>query len=64
MRICAPPDKQFAELLAGVGVPLVPVGPPTGSMVRPSAVAATLVRHTGPDALLRSMIADDPDRSC
>jgi vancomycin aglycone glucosyltransferase len=25
-RVCAPPDKEFAELLAGVGVPLVPVG--------------------------------------
>jgi vancomycin aglycone glucosyltransferase len=28
VRVCAPPDKVFAELLAGVGVPLVPVGPP------------------------------------
>jgi vancomycin aglycone glucosyltransferase len=35
--MCAPPDKEFAELLAGVGVPLVPVGPPMGSMVRPSS---------------------------
>jgi vancomycin aglycone glucosyltransferase len=26
-RVCAPPDKEFAELLAGVGVPLVPAGP-------------------------------------
>ena len=25
VRVCAPPD--FAELLAGVGVPLVPIGP-------------------------------------
>jgi vancomycin aglycone glucosyltransferase len=23
VRVCAPPDKGFAELLAGVGVPLV-----------------------------------------
>ena len=39
VRMCAPPDKEFAELLAGVGVPLVPVGPLMGSMVRPSSAA-------------------------
>jgi vancomycin aglycone glucosyltransferase len=39
VRVCAPPDEEFAELLAGVGVPLVPVGPPMGSMVRPSSAA-------------------------
>jgi len=32
-RVCAPPDKEFAELLAGVGVPLVPAGRPVGPMV-------------------------------
>jgi vancomycin aglycone glucosyltransferase len=32
VRVCAPPDKEFA-------VPLVPVGPPMGSMVRPSSAA-------------------------
>ncbi|MEH0938501.1 glycosyltransferase [Micromonospora psammae] len=26
-RVCAPPDEEFAERLAGVGVPLVPFGP-------------------------------------
>ncbi|MDX6431191.1 MAG: vancomycin aglycone glucosyltransferase, partial [Streptosporangiaceae bacterium] len=26
VRVCAPPDEEFAELLAGVGVPMVPVG--------------------------------------
>ncbi|MEV7025163.1 glycosyltransferase [Kitasatospora sp. NPDC093558] len=26
VRVCAPPDREFAELLAGVGVELVPVG--------------------------------------
>ncbi|REK88901.1 glycosyltransferase [Streptomyces inhibens] len=35
VRVCAPPD--FAELLAGVGVPLVPVGRP----VRPMVTGAT-----------------------
>jgi vancomycin aglycone glucosyltransferase len=39
VRMCALPDKEFAQLPAGVGVPLVPVGPPMGSMVRPSAAA-------------------------
>jgi vancomycin aglycone glucosyltransferase len=34
VRVCAPPD--FAELLAGVGVPLVPIGQP----VRPPPRAA------------------------
>nr|WP_221462643.1 glycosyltransferase [Streptomyces olivoverticillatus] len=27
VRVCAPPDEDFAERLTGVGVPLVPVGP-------------------------------------
>ena len=35
VRVCAPPD--FAELLAGVGVPLVPIDQP----VRPPVTAAT-----------------------
>jgi vancomycin aglycone glucosyltransferase len=35
VRVCAPPD--FAELLAGVGVPLVPIGQP----VRPPVTKAT-----------------------
>src|SRR5258708_2092218 len=39
VRVCAPPD--FAELLAGVGVPLVPIGqavcPPVTKVTPPSA---------------------------
>jgi len=35
VRVCAPPD--FVELLAGVGVPLVPIGQP----VRPPVTKAT-----------------------
>ncbi|GAA0618152.1 glycosyltransferase [Kutzneria viridogrisea] len=27
VRVCAPPDEDFARRLAGIGVPLVPVGP-------------------------------------
>jgi vancomycin aglycone glucosyltransferase len=37
VRVCAPPDEEFAELLAGVGVPLVPFGQPWRSWARPSA---------------------------
>jgi vancomycin aglycone glucosyltransferase len=37
VRVCAPPDKGFAELLARVGVPLVPVDQP----VRPLVTGAT-----------------------
>ncbi|MFC9242738.1 glycosyltransferase [Streptomyces sp. NPDC057136] len=39
VRVCAPPDKEFAELLAGVGVELVPIGAPMGTMVRPASSA-------------------------
>ncbi|MGW8949669.1 glycosyltransferase [Streptomyces sp. NPDC055709] len=31
-RVCAPPDEEFAELLARVGVPLVPLGPTVRSV--------------------------------
>jgi len=36
VRVCAPPDEEFAELLAGAGVPLVPFGRPWRSWARPS----------------------------
>jgi vancomycin aglycone glucosyltransferase len=36
VRVCAPPDEEFAALLAGVGVPLVAFGRPWRSWVRPS----------------------------
>ncbi|MFI9243729.1 glycosyltransferase [Streptomyces sp. NPDC053086] len=32
-RVCAPPDEEFAALLARVGVPLVPLGPTVHSVV-------------------------------
>ena len=32
-RVCAPPDEEFAELLARVGVELVPLGPSVRSVV-------------------------------
>jgi vancomycin aglycone glucosyltransferase len=37
VQVCAPPDEEFAELLAGVGVPLLPIGQP----VRPPVTRAT-----------------------
>ncbi|MEV0248225.1 glycosyltransferase [Nocardia sp. NPDC050712] len=33
VRVCAPPDEDFAALLARVGVPLVPLGPTVRSVV-------------------------------
>ena len=45
MRVCAPPDKEFAELLARVGVPLVPVGQPVRPMVHGATSAADLPRR-------------------
>ncbi|GGQ06718.1 glycosyl transferase [Streptosporangium pseudovulgare] len=40
VRMCAPPDEEFATLLDGAGVPLVPFGPSVRALVtreRPSA---------------------------
>jgi vancomycin aglycone glucosyltransferase len=42
VRVCAPPDEEFAALLAGVDVPLVPLGPTVRSVVsgeRPPSAA-------------------------
>ena len=36
VRVCAPPDEEFASLLAGVGVPMVPFDRPWRSWERPS----------------------------
>ncbi|GAA2933746.1 glycosyltransferase [Streptomyces enissocaesilis] len=33
VRVCAPPDEDFAQLLAGVGVELVPVGRPARALM-------------------------------
>jgi len=33
VRVCAPPDEDFAKLLARLGVPLVPAGPSVRAMV-------------------------------
>jgi vancomycin aglycone glucosyltransferase len=75
VRMCAPPDEEFVERLAGVGVPLVPVGPPVGSMVQPVAGASRLVSELaaqfdpvaaateGCDALLATGLAHFASRS-
>ncbi|MEV8022365.1 glycosyltransferase [Streptomyces sp. NPDC086554] len=34
VRVCAPPDEDFAQRLAGVGVPLVPVGQSARAMTK------------------------------
>jgi vancomycin aglycone glucosyltransferase len=44
VRVCAPPDEVLAELLARAGVPVTPVGPRMGSMVRPSTASGTSQR--------------------
>ncbi|MFG2333973.1 glycosyltransferase [Streptomyces sp. NPDC048604] len=33
VRVCAPPDEEFAELLAAVGVPVIPTGAPVRPLV-------------------------------
>jgi vancomycin aglycone glucosyltransferase len=40
VRVCAPPDEEFVALLAGVGVPLVPLGPSVCSVVTGVKAAA------------------------
>ena len=36
VRVCAPPDEEFAQLLTDAGVPMVPFARPWRSWVRPS----------------------------
>ncbi|MEU9406831.1 glycosyltransferase [Streptomyces sp. NPDC048281] len=47
VRMCAPPDEEFAERLAGIGVELVPVGPPVRELMRGTTLpsAADLARY-------------------
>ncbi|MFF3501656.1 glycosyltransferase [Streptomyces sp. NPDC003247] len=40
VRVCAPPDEAFARLLDRVGVEVVPVGLPMGTMAPPSSESA------------------------
>ncbi|MCB5910407.1 glycosyltransferase [Streptomyces pinistramenti] len=47
VRMCAPPDEEFAERLADIGVQLVPVGPPVRALMRGATLpsAADLSRY-------------------
>ncbi|MFJ9245029.1 glycosyltransferase [Streptomyces sp. NPDC101776] len=47
VRMCAPPDDEFAERLAGLGVHLVPIGPPVRDLMRGATLpsAADLARY-------------------
>jgi UDP:flavonoid glycosyltransferase YjiC (YdhE family) len=58
VRVCAPPD--CAERLAGVGVPLVPVGPPVRQLVHFAGRVADLgigTAHDGPAPTTESLSA-------
>lgn len=41
-RVCAPPDEDFAQRLAGVDVPLVPVGPSARAWTKAAPPASSL----------------------
>ncbi|GAA2238471.1 glycosyltransferase [Streptomyces nogalater] len=42
VRVCAPPDEDFARRLADAGVPLVPVGPSARALTRAAPSPASL----------------------
>ena len=44
VRVCAPPDEEFTELLARADVPLVPFGRPWHSWERASTVLDQIAR--------------------
>lgn len=54
VRMCAPPDDEFAHRLAGLGIPFVPVGPPVRGLMRgttpPSAAELSRYRSALVDA--------------
>ncbi|NYI07941.1 vancomycin aglycone glucosyltransferase [Allostreptomyces psammosilenae] len=45
VRVCAPPDEDFARRLAGVGVPLVPVGPSARELTKAAPPPSSLPRY-------------------
>ncbi|MEV5510901.1 glycosyltransferase [Streptomyces orinoci] len=77
VRMCAPPDQDFVELLARAGLPLIPVGRPMRTMVRPANASeagrraaelagqfdAVAAAAEGCDALLASGLAHFAARS-
>ncbi|MFE5867121.1 glycosyltransferase [Streptomyces roseifaciens] len=45
VRVCAPPDEEFAERLAGAGVPMVPVGPSARELTEAAPPPSSLPRY-------------------
>ncbi|WP_367134196.1 MULTISPECIES: glycosyltransferase [Streptomyces] len=45
VRVCAPPDEAFAQRLADVGVPLVPVGPSARELTKAAPAPSSLPRR-------------------
>jgi vancomycin aglycone glucosyltransferase len=45
VRVCAPPDEDYARRLAGVGVPLVPVGPSARALTEAPPPPSSLPRY-------------------
>ncbi|MGY5123489.1 glycosyltransferase [Streptomyces nigrescens] len=45
VRVCAPPDQEFVDLLAGVGVPLVPVGRSARELTTAAPPPSSLPRY-------------------
>ncbi|KDN21973.1 glycosyltransferase [Amycolatopsis rifamycinica] len=47
VRMCTPPDEEFTDRLAGLGIEAVPAGPPVRALMRPAAppTAAELARY-------------------
>ncbi|WP_138900322.1 glycosyltransferase [Streptomyces albidochromogenes] len=45
VRVCAPPDEDFAQRLAGIGVPMVPVGPSARALMKAGAQPSSLPRR-------------------
>ena len=45
VRVCAPPDEEFAERLASVGVPLVPIGQSARALMTGAPPPSSLPRH-------------------
>jgi vancomycin aglycone glucosyltransferase len=58
VQVCAPPDEEFARLLAGVGVPMVPVG----QSVRALMTGATLPSAAGVPQRGAELIAAQIDK--
>ncbi|MFF9803356.1 glycosyltransferase, partial [Streptomyces rochei] len=42
VRVCGPADEEFAELLAGVGVPLLPFGPSARALTQAAPPPSSL----------------------